>query len=146
MAVRMQDVPTWRLNLMRVAYLLMFVFLVSSQWPRLFDHGDWSRMHSVAVALLGALGLLAGLALRYPLQMLPVLLFEILWKLTWLVMVALPLWKAGPLAPEFKETAVDCLFGMILMPIVIPWKYVWANYVRKPGERWWGPPRTAPHS
>jgi hypothetical protein len=58
-------------------------------------------------------------------------------------MVALPLWKAGPLAPEFKETAVDCLFGMVLMPIVIPWKYVWANYVRKPGERWWGPPPRA---
>ena len=139
----MQDVATWRLNLMRAGYLLPFVFLLTSQWPSMLDHGEWSRMHSVAVAMLGALGLLMGLGLRYPLQMLPILLFEFLWKLTWLVMIALPLWKAGSLSPEYKETAIDCLFGMILMPVVIPWKYVWVNYIRKPGDRWWGPPRTS---
>jgi hypothetical protein len=140
----MHDVPAWRLNLMRVAYLLVFVFLITSQWPRMLDHGEWSRMHSVAVAMLGALGLLMGLGLRYPLQMLPVLLFEFLWKLTWLLMIAIPLWKAGGLNADYKETAIDCLFGMVLMPIVIPWKYVWVNYVAKRGERWWGAPQTKP--
>ena len=26
--------------------------------------------------------------------------------------------------------------GVILMPIVIPWGYVWRHYVKAPGDRW----------
>ena len=32
------------------------------------------------------------LGIRYALQMLPVLLFEIAWKLIWMTVVVLPLW------------------------------------------------------
>jgi hypothetical protein len=32
-------------------------------------------------------------------------------------------------------TASACLMGVIF-PIVIPWSYVIANYVMKPGDRW----------
>ena len=27
-------------------------------------------------------------------------------------------------------------FRVILMPLVIPWGYVWRNYVKRPGDRW----------
>jgi len=134
----MQDVSTFRLNVMRVMYLMVFVFLVSSQWPRLFDHGQWSLMHSVAVALLAALGLLMGLGLRYPLRMLPVLLFEFLWKLIWLLTIALPLWKTGRLDADYTQTTIDCVFGVVVCLIAIPWKYVWASYIKMPGDRWLG--------
>ena len=137
----MQDVSTLRLNVMRVVYLMVFVFLVSSQWPRLFNHGQWSLMHCVAVALLAALGLLMGLGLRYPLRMLPVLLFEFLWKLIWLLTIGLPRWRTGRLDPDYTQTTIDCSVGIMICLVAIPWKFVWANYIRKPGERWWGPPR-----
>jgi hypothetical protein len=134
----MTEVSTLRLNLLRVLYLLMFVGLGSIMWPRLISHEPWEQMEGVAYALLGALSLLAGLGLRYPLQMLPILLFELLWKTIWLLLVALPLWSANQMDPDSMSTVFDCLLGIVICPIVIPWPYVWANFVRKRGERWRG--------
>ena len=45
--------------------------------------------------MLAAFGALSALGLRCPLQMLPVLLWELLWKSIWLIVVAVPLWSAG---------------------------------------------------
>ena len=139
----MHDVSTLRLHVMRALYLMVFVFLSSTMWPLLVNHGQWSMMHGVAVALLGALGLLMAFGLRYPLQMLPILLFEFLWKLFWLLAIGLPLWRANQLTADTRETLVNCSFGVAVCLIAIPWKYVWVNYIRKPGERWWGQPRTS---
>jgi hypothetical protein len=33
---------------------------------------------------------------------------------------------------DFQNIAV----GVILMPIVIPWGYVWRHYLKAPGDRW----------
>ena len=33
------------------------------------------------------------------------------------------------------ETVRDCALVVVLIP-VIPWRFVLANYVRKPGDRW----------
>jgi hypothetical protein len=33
------------------------------------------------------------------------------------------------------ETVRDCVLAVVLIPL-IPWRYVLANYVRKPGDRW----------
>ena len=35
-----------------------------------------------------------------------------------------------------RESFVACLMGVVLFPIVIPWGYVWANYVKAPADRW----------
>jgi hypothetical protein len=78
---------------------------------------------------------LAAVGIRYPLQMLPVLLFEIVWKSIWLIAVALPLWSANQIDARAWETVSDCLFGAILIPL-IPWRYVVSQYVTKPGDRW----------
>jgi hypothetical protein len=77
-----------------------------------------------------------ALGIRYPLQMLPMLLFELLWKAIWLLAVALPLWSAHHLDPDTMDTVNACLMGVVLCLIVIPWPYVLANYAKKPGDRW----------
>ena len=63
------------------------------------------------------------------------LLFESLWKLIWLAVVALPLAASGDLSGEYAETLVNCLFVVPVL-IAVPWGYVWRTYVREPGEAW----------
>jgi hypothetical protein len=132
----MSDVSTLRLYLLRAMYLLIALGMGSIIWPRLVSHEPWAQMEGVSYAMLGALSALALLGVRYPLQMLPLLFFELLWKSVWLIAVALPQSQAGGLDPDSASTVFDCLVGVVLVPLVLPWKYVIANYVRKPSERW----------
>ncbi|MEO7683719.1 MAG: hypothetical protein ABIU86_07245 [Gemmatimonadaceae bacterium] len=136
-----EEVSTLRLYLMRGLYLLIAVGLGSLIWPGIIHHAKpWGHMQGVANAFMAALSALALVGVRYPLQMLPLLLFELLWKSIWLLAVALPLWSANQLDPNTRQTITDCLVGIVLCPLVIPWGYVLRNYVRKRGDRWGGTP------
>jgi hypothetical protein len=133
----MAEVSLVRLYVMRAGYLLWAVLLGSMIWPRLIEHDpSWPLMNSVVASLLGALAALALLGVRYPLQMIPLLLFELLWKSIWLIAVALPLQLSGQLDAARQETAMECLMGVVIFPLIIPWPYVFAHYVKKPGDRW----------
>ena len=133
----MTTVSTFRLNLLRAAYLFVFVGLALMIWPRLLNPPqDVEHMRGVVWSLLGAVGLLAALGIRYPLQMLPVLLFELVWKTIWLIVIGIPLWTADALTSATASTWNDNVFGVVFCLVVIPWGYVYANYVKKPGDRW----------
>src|SRR5262249_13891415 len=97
----------------------------------------WQLPHSIIMSMLGALGALSLLGLRYPLAMLPLLFFELTWKVIWLVRIALPLWLQHRLSPGYVETAWECLL-VVVVPIAIPWDYVVSRYLRLHGDRWWG--------
>ena len=132
----MTEVSLFRLYVLRAGYLLIAVGLAATVWPIVINHSpQWPLMNSVACSLLAAVSVLAAVGIRYPLQMLPVLLFEIVWKSIWLIAVALPLWSAYQIDARTWETVKDCLFGAILIPL-IPWRYVISQYVTKPGDRW----------
>jgi len=90
--------------------------------------------------MLVALSLLSFLGLRYPLQMLPILLFELAWKVIWVIVVALPLWAGNGLDPATLRAFYSCLLVLIVLA-VIPWRYVVAQYVQKQGDRWRSVPR-----
>ena len=133
----MTEVSTFRLYLMRATYLLMLVGLGFTIWPGIIHHAKAVElMDGVVSSLLAAVAVLAALGIRYPLQMLPLLLFELVWKSIWLIAFALPLWSANQIDADTQKTVVDCLMGIVIFPIAIPWPYVYANYVRKAGERW----------
>jgi hypothetical protein len=130
------DVSLFRLYALRGGYLLIAVGLASTIWPLLLNHSPtWPLMNGVVCSLLAGMSVLAALGIRYPLQMLPVLLFELAWKTIWLTTVALPLWSANAIDARAMETVRDCVLAVVLIPL-IPWRYVLANYVRKPGDRW----------
>jgi hypothetical protein len=130
------EIATFRLYLLRIAYLLLVVGLGSEIWPVILNHTKtWELMHGVVVCMLGALSLLAVLGLRYPLQMLPLLFFELTWKAIWLLRVALPLWSTHRMNADFADTANQCLMAVIFL-VLIPWDYVFANYVSKAGSPW----------
>jgi hypothetical protein len=132
----MTEVSTLRLYLLRIMYLLIAFGLGSIIWPRLISHEPWGHMEGVAFALLGALSALAIVGVRYPIQMLPLLLFELLWKVVWLALVALPLYQTGQLDAANTSTAFECLLGVLIVPLVLPWKYLFTHYIRKRGDRW----------
>src|SRR5437660_10277400 len=82
-AARESEVRLWRLYVLRAAYLLLVVGLGAMIVPDLISHPLTSR--GVIPSLLGAVWLLAFVGLRYPLQMLPLLMFEFTWKTIWLL-------------------------------------------------------------
>jgi hypothetical protein len=92
-------------------------------------------MHGVAVCMLATVSALALIGLRYPLQMLPLIFFDMVWKAIWLIAIAWPLWSRNAIDADTMDTVYACLMGVIF-PIVTPWRYVWANYVLKAGNRW----------
>ena len=133
----MQAISTPRLYLLRAMYLLLAGGLGFSIWPSIvFPAEAAADSRTVVLALLGAVGLLALLGLKYPLRMLPLLLFELVWKAIWLVAFALPLWRQGALDTAGTENAFECLAGVVLVLVTTPWDYVFRHYVRASIEPW----------
>ncbi|HEV2816659.1 MAG TPA: hypothetical protein VGW40_05505 [Allosphingosinicella sp.] len=127
------EVSLLRLYVLRAMYLVLVVGLGAMIVPEIVSHPLASR--GVIASLLGAVWLLAFLGLRYPLEMLPLLLFELVWKAIWLVAYGFPQYSSGARPPTFAEDSFNIGWGMILL-LVIPWPYVWRRYVKRPGARW----------
>ena len=132
----MTRISLLRLYALRAGYLLLVVGLGLTIWPGMIHHErPWTLMQGVVRCMLAAMSALALLGLRYPIQMLPLLFFELAWKSIWLIVVAYPLWSAHRMDPDTLETAYECLIAVVFV-IVIPWPYVVAHYLTGPGDRW----------
>jgi len=130
------ELPLWRLHVLRLGYLVLGGGLVVYKWPLLFDHDEpWPPMTSVVTCVLVGMSVLALLGLRYPVRMLPILLFEVVWKLIWLAVVALPLWLDNQMDADLRAVADEVLWVVVILA-VIPWPYVYSNYVARRGDRW----------
>ena len=71
-------------------------------------------------ALWGAIFILSILGLWYPRQMSLVLLFQLIYKSSWLLFAALPAAINGNAYP--KSMAIFFIVWVIFLPFVIPWK------------------------
>ena len=134
-AVTRRDLSLTRLNLMRAGYLFMGLGLVIVKWPLLPQAKDLPLYEGVTLCLLTAMSLLAFLGLRYPVKLLPVLLFESTWKLLWLGLVAAPQAVSGDLDSDLSRIATNCSLVVVIL-VVIPWRYVWRQYGRAEGDPW----------
>src|SRR5690348_12506197 len=134
----MNTTSTLRLNLLRVFYLVLVLGIG-------LDMRVWSKMiHEVysmpldsgtVICMLFALSVLSILGLRYPLKMLPVLFWELTWKASWLLGVALPHWLRGQWSKDIGTMTFDVGMIIIFVPLV-PWSYVFEHFVKKPGDPW----------
>lgn len=130
------DLPAWRLNLLRVGYALIAFALGAQVWPGIVqDHASWKLMQGVVQCMLGALSLVAFMGLRHPLRMLPLLMFEVAWKVIWLTAVALPKQLSGQMDANTWSVTFACLM-VVIFPIIIPWGHVIRTYFCGPGARW----------
>ena len=130
-----RQLALWQLNLLRVGYLVMGGGLALVKWPLLFNHGPWELKDGTVECLLVAMSLLALLGLRYPARMLPILLFEVAWKLIWLGVIALPLWLDDTLAGDTRDQAGTVLLVIIIIA-VIPWRHVLTQLATASGDPW----------
>jgi len=129
------DVSTFRLYLLRAGYLLIAVGLALMMWSGIVRPPEnLPHMNTVVRSVLGAVSLLALLGIRYPLKMLPLLFFELLWKTIWVF--AFGLRAANRLDADMKDTMFNCIFGIVLVLIVVPWGYVFRSYLTAVGDRW----------
>lgn len=118
----MSEISTFRLYLLRATCLLIVAGLGFVIWPGIIHHSNaWALRHGDTSSLLAGVPALAVLGIRYPLKMLPLLLFELTWKSIWLMAIALPLWHAHQIDPQKRESIFACGKGLVIMPIVIPW-------------------------
>lgn len=132
----MNEVPLFRLYVLRAMYLFIVVGLGVYLWPGVLKPDrHWELMEGQATCMLAAFSLLCAVGIRYPLQMLPVLLWEVLWKTLWLVLVPLPQWMSGHVDESIKPTIVAVSL-VVLVYLAIPWRYVFVHYVRVGGDRW----------
>jgi hypothetical protein len=128
------EVSLTRLYVLRAAYLFLVLGIGAMILPPLLYHEPAAR--GVIPSLIGGVGLLAFVGLKYPLRMIPLLMFELAWKTLWLLVYGLPQWSSGQMPATFAEDMFNITFGVILMPLIIPWTYVWRHYVTAPADRW----------
>ena len=124
----------FRLRLLQMTYLIIAGGLAFTLWPALLTPGqEWELMSGVTKAMLAAMSLLAIIGLFRPLEMLPLLMFEVGWKFIWLLRIALPLWLTGRMDSVTTQTAFECLLILPVM-LLIPWDQVWRRFLTPKGE------------
>ena len=129
-------VSLFRLYTLRVCYFILAAGLGTYYWPSVISHtSEFAAKEGIAFALLAGLGLTAVLGLRYPVQMIPLLLFELTWKAIYLISFALPLWRAHQISAAVAVNIQAVAMVVIFLPL-IPWRYVFAQYVTKRGDKW----------
>lgn len=131
---RDHEVPLWRLYVMRAIALVFVVSGFANYLPGLLDPSPTAR--GMTNGMLGGLWVMAFFALRYPLLMLPIYLFEFVWKTIWLLAFGLPQWTAGRVDPQLSKDIWEIGAFPFVFALIIPWGYVWRHYIKAPAERW----------
>lgn len=121
---------------MRAFYALLAFGQGSLQVPNLTHAAKLPFFAGAADSMLAALALLSIIGIFRPIQMLPLLLFELTWKVVWSLAIALPLWRAHQLTGDTAANVSIICGGAILCALVVPWGYVWKTYAASLAERW----------
>jgi hypothetical protein len=121
-------VALWRVNVIRFIFLLMALIMGSAVWQQLlFNWAGWDEWKGVAKSMLAALALMSLLGVRYPMQMLPLMLFEMAWKTVFILFIFGRHWMAGAVPPDIEGVFWECI-GIVIMFFVVPWRYISARY------------------
>ena len=125
-------VPTWRLHVMRGLYFLNFISLAFDNWSAiLFPQESMDTLTGVTISFWAAFSLLNLLGVRFPLKFVPILLLQLLYKSAWIIGIYMPARSLGSLNENLSSFFWVCIAGIILNLLIIPWKFVYLEYIKK---------------
>jgi hypothetical protein len=128
-----EGVPRFNVYLLRLLFALTLLFVGSDSWGGIVrHHGPWDPVRAAAVCMWAGYSLLSLFGIFRPLRWLPIVLFEIVYKTTWLIVVAWPLWRANALWGTPAGEMAAAFLWLPLALIATPWKYVFETYVFGP--------------
>lgn len=141
---RYEGVRPFNIALLQIVFLLVFVFVGYDSWTSIVNHeGPWDHVGAAALCMWASYSLLSVIGVFNPLKMIPLVAFEIIYKVIWLIVVAYPLWTANELAGSPAEEMTTAFLWVILPIVAMPWKYAVNTYVfARPTGRKQGPART----
>jgi hypothetical protein len=125
-----EGVPPINIYLLRLLFTLMFLFLGYDSWSHILHHtGAWDPASSAAWFMWASCAIVAFIGILRPLKMLPIVLFEIVYKTAWLLVIALPLYQQNQLTGTPAEGMANN-FMLVILPIVaMPWRYFFRTYI-----------------
>lgn len=130
MSEKSPTLSSLRLYLMRGLYFLTFIGLVFDNWSTiLFPTDQMDTLTGVAISFWASYSLLMGMGVRYPIKMLPLLFLQLLYKSAWIIGTYLPATRTGALNEDLTSFFWICVVAIVLDLLVIPWKFVFRNYV-----------------
>lgn len=62
--------------------------------------------------------------------------FEFTWKLIWLLAAWLPAYQGHTMDRDIADSFSGIFPGVVIVPLVLPSRYLWNTYVTTPGDRW----------
>ncbi|MBQ4836469.1 MULTISPECIES: hypothetical protein [Pseudoalteromonas] len=129
-------VALWKTWGLRIIFAAMVIVLGSKQLNYLLEGASqWSNWRGLGHSMLFTLAILAIGGVFRPLAFLPVMIYEMAWKIVWLAVVALPPFLAGQEIPGIVNVKAS-IIGICVLIILVPWKYVWWRYFTQPIEPW----------
>ncbi len=132
----MNEVSVFRLYVLRAMYLFIVVGVGVYLWPGVLNpRKHWELMEGMASCMLAAFSLLCMLGLRFPWQMLPVLLWEVALEDAVAHARSVTAMGVGHVDDSLRPS-IFSISMVALVYIAIPWPYVFAHYVKARGDRW----------
>ena len=130
---RYEGVYKINIYLLRLLFLLMFLFVGKTAWTHLLTSKDvGSPTEAMAWCIWASYSVLSVIGIIRPLKMLPLVLLEILYKVLWLIVVAYPLWSSNQLIGSPAEKLTSTFLWVLLPMIAMPWRYAFEIYIFKP--------------
>ncbi len=126
------EVSLVRLYVLRAVALFFAVDGLFTKLPDVIHPDPASR--GIIASLLAGLWVSSFLTVRYPLRMMPIFLFEIVWKTLWLIDYGAPQWLAGTGSPRLGRDLFEIGFFPLPIALIIPWGYVWRRFVKRTAD------------
>jgi hypothetical protein len=127
---RYDGAPRINIYLLRILFTLMFLFVTYDSWTHIFNHnGPWDNINAAAWCMWGSYSAISIIGIVRSLKMLPIVLFEIVYKIVWLAIVAYPLRMKNELTGSPAEGMTRVFLWVVIPIVAMPWRYFFMTYI-----------------
>ena len=125
-----EGVPRINIYLLRLLFTLMVLFVASDSWKHIYNHtGPWDNMNAAAWCMWASYSTISIIGIFRPLKMLPIVFFEIVYKVAWLASVAYPLWIKNELIGSSAEGMTRVFLWVVLPIVAMPWRFFVRTFI-----------------